>query len=131
MDNTQKPAKNKPLNCLYCLQAILEPGSSRTADHESIPPQPHCFCYDVPHELADLFNLKMKMPGTFYENIFTWLPYHCGHFQPRLIRMHCFICGAPGTFSEWQVADKIYTGEQDIMACSGPCIKAVQELNNL
>lgn len=122
--------KNKPLNCLYCVNASLEPGSSRTATFESIPLQPVCQCMDVPHELVDLYLLQMlKNNNAGFSDVFNWLPYHCGHFAPRLVRMHCYICGKRGVFSEWHVVENIYTGDKNIMACSTPCMNEVNRRN--
>lgn len=123
MDSTQKHISDKPLNCLYCRQAVLSPGSSRTANIESIPPTPNCFSYDVPHELFDLFILRGGNLGSMhdYTNIYNWLPYHCGHFLPRIVQLRCAVCLKPGKFEEWRMVQAVFIDKFNIMVCNDAC----------
>ena len=118
MDNTRKPETNKPLNCLYCLNAVLTPGSSKTAYFEATRPTPNCFCYDVPHELFDLYLLRI--PDNEID-IYAWLPYHCGHFMPRMLQLRCRNCGRPEQFEEWDCLKDIFIKGYREMTCNTVC----------
>ena len=118
MNNTRKPVTNKPLNCLYCLNAVLTPGSSRTAYFEATRPTPNCFCYDVPHELFDLYLLRV--PDNEID-LYAWLPYHCGHFIPRFVRQGCKVCKKIFIIPEWKLVQKQYLTFGLVMVCSKEC----------
>ena len=125
MDSTKEPVTAKPLNCLYCSNAEIIPGSSSLNGFAYIPPIPGCTCYDVPHELIDLFEIKTcpnnKPHDNYFSDLYSWLPYHCGHFLPRLVKLRCAACLKPDVFEEWRLIQDVFIDCFNIMVCNQAC----------
>lgn len=117
---TRTEANKKPLSCWYCDNSKYSPGCNGCYQGPAIPSFPECTCVDVPHEIIDLWELK----GQYIDsNIFTWLPYHCGHFQARDIKFKCNnpTCNSITIIPEWEVVKLLFTGPYLYIVCSTDC----------
>ena len=120
---TKEQTIKKPLSCWYCEQSKHSTGLSY---FYSIPAFPECTCFDVPYQLVDLWQEK----GIHEDNnLYTWLPYHCGHFSPRKIKLRCknTACKKPVIISEWELVKYMLIGPCCIIVCSLACKSQVQK----
>ena len=118
MHNQKEKVPFKPLNCLYCSNAVITLGVDVQSHFKSISPQPHCFCYDVPAEMFDLYLVRCPEQDIA---IYNWLPYHCGHFQSSMIQLRCVVCGKPEQFEEWNCIPDIFIQGFNVLTCDDKC----------
>lgn len=109
----------KPLNCIYCEHAYITPyvPGRRYAD---------CDCPDVPLDLYAVWERRNLAP---YVSAESWMPYHCGHFIPRMIRVKCAHkrCTKTIDTAEWYAAKHMYIGPEDELCCSPLCAEILRK----
>jgi len=118
MSTLQKPTK--PLSCYYCEHAHINPGYHGSYLEPPEPASADCDCLDVS---LDLFAIWERLNLKPYVSPESWLPYHCGHFLPRMIRVKCAHkrCIKVIDTSEWLAAKNMYIGPYDELCCSQLC----------
>ena len=105
MENN-KPSK--PLSCFYCERSVIIPGTHATYFQAGEQPAADCTCPDV-H--LDLYAVHAKRYGKRrFVVAESWMPYHCGHFSARIIRVKCSYGPCIKTIDapEWLAAKTMY-----------------------
>ena len=118
---------NKPLSCFYCAQAMVLPGIAAMHNRAAEPPGARCLCPDVSSELYILHERLASRRFLFSLGVpvENWMPYKCGHFIAREIRVKCSYgpCTEIVNAPEWLAAQLMYIGNAYKLCCSDACIK--------
>jgi hypothetical protein len=124
MSNNEK--QTKPLSCFYCDNASIKPGRHATAFARFQPPCALCHCLTVS---PDIFALYEKRHGRLAMHAAGWMPYHCGHFSARMIRVKCAYRPCTKTIDapEWEAAKRMYIGTHDELCCSAFCAEVLHK----
>ena len=119
---------SRPLSCFYCDNAKIHQGVNGSYLQPHVQPFTECTCPDVPVELYDIHEqtASRRFLHSLSVSVENWMPYRCGHFLPRIIRIKCSYSRCTKTVDapEWLAAKLMYIESNHDLCCSDLCVVA-------
>ena len=128
----ERAAKIKPLSCFYCNNAQIIPGVNGSYLQPLVQPYTECTCPDVPVELYDIHEqtASRRFLHSLSVSVENWMPYRCGHFSARIIRVKCSYGPCTKTIDapEWLAAKTMYIKNTFALCCSNLCTQSLIQI---